>query len=206
MQAGHQSQNGSARHSDAAGTSTTSVATARPAAASTAGRLKRREPEVRGPGSAASTTHAAHQRSHRRRDLAGLLRCGVRGEVVATPWAWTWPEACRSSTRPQGKHISQADLDETVNILNLRVNGLGVSGAQVQTHGDEPDLGVHPGRHRRPAGAQADRADGAHVLPPGASASPIPRRCRRRLRRTTLRPASRRSPPCSPRRRSRAST
>ena len=35
----------------------------------------------------------------------------------------------------QGKHISQADLDETVNILNLRVNGLGVSGAQVQTSG-----------------------------------------------------------------------
>ena len=35
----------------------------------------------------------------------------------------------------EGSHISQADLDETVNILNLRVNGLGVSGAQVQTTG-----------------------------------------------------------------------
>ena len=35
----------------------------------------------------------------------------------------------------EGPHISQADLDETVNILNLRVNGLGVSGAQVQTSG-----------------------------------------------------------------------
>ena len=35
----------------------------------------------------------------------------------------------------QGQHVSQADLDETVNILNLRVNGLGVSGAQVQTTG-----------------------------------------------------------------------
>jgi preprotein translocase subunit SecD len=35
----------------------------------------------------------------------------------------------------EGQHISQADLDETVNILNLRVNGLGVSGAQVQTSG-----------------------------------------------------------------------
>jgi len=32
-------------------------------------------------------------------------------------------------------HVSQADLNETVNILNLRVNGLGVSGAQVQTTG-----------------------------------------------------------------------
>jgi preprotein translocase subunit SecD len=35
----------------------------------------------------------------------------------------------------EGQHVSQADLDETVNILNLRVNGLGVSGAQVQTSG-----------------------------------------------------------------------
>ena len=35
----------------------------------------------------------------------------------------------------EGPHITQSDLDETVNILNLRVNGLGVSGAQVQTTG-----------------------------------------------------------------------
>ncbi len=35
----------------------------------------------------------------------------------------------------EGHNVSQADLDETVNILNLRVNGLGVSGAQVQTSG-----------------------------------------------------------------------
>ncbi len=35
----------------------------------------------------------------------------------------------------EGHHVSQSDLDETVNILNLRVNGLGVSGAQVQTTG-----------------------------------------------------------------------
>ena len=35
----------------------------------------------------------------------------------------------------EGQHVSQSDLDETVNILNLRVNGLGVSGAQVQTTG-----------------------------------------------------------------------
>ena len=32
-------------------------------------------------------------------------------------------------------HTSQADLNQTVDILNLRVNGLGVSGAQVQTTG-----------------------------------------------------------------------
>jgi preprotein translocase subunit SecD len=35
----------------------------------------------------------------------------------------------------EGKHVSQSDLNETVNILNLRVNGLGVSGAQVSTTG-----------------------------------------------------------------------
>jgi preprotein translocase subunit SecD len=35
----------------------------------------------------------------------------------------------------EGHHISQSDLDETVNILNLRVDGLGVSGAQVQATG-----------------------------------------------------------------------
>jgi preprotein translocase subunit SecD len=34
-----------------------------------------------------------------------------------------------------GHNISQSDLNETVNILNLRVNGLGVSGATVQTTG-----------------------------------------------------------------------
>ncbi len=35
----------------------------------------------------------------------------------------------------EGQNVSQSDLNETVNILNLRVNGLGVSGAQVQTSG-----------------------------------------------------------------------
>ncbi|HVB92272.1 MAG TPA: protein translocase subunit SecD [Acidimicrobiales bacterium] len=35
----------------------------------------------------------------------------------------------------EGKHVSQADLNESVNILNLRVNGLGVSGAEVSTTG-----------------------------------------------------------------------
>ena len=32
--------------------------------------------------------------------------------------------------------------------------------------GQEPDLGLDPGRDERAAGAQPDRADGAHVLPP----------------------------------------
>ena len=35
----------------------------------------------------------------------------------------------------EGKNVTTADLNETVNILNLRVNALGVSGAQVQTTG-----------------------------------------------------------------------
>jgi preprotein translocase subunit SecD len=35
----------------------------------------------------------------------------------------------------EGHNVSQSDLDETVNILNLRVNSLGVSGAEVQTTG-----------------------------------------------------------------------
>ena len=35
----------------------------------------------------------------------------------------------------EGHNVSQSDLDETVNILNLRVNGLGVSAAQVPTTG-----------------------------------------------------------------------
>ncbi len=65
----------------------------------------------------------------------------------------------------EGQHISQADLDETVNILNLRVNGLGVSGARGPEHREEPDLGLHPRSDRRTAGARPDRADGAHVLP-----------------------------------------
>jgi preprotein translocase subunit SecD len=37
--------------------------------------------------------------------------------------------------KAQEKHVSTADLNETVNILNLRVNGLGVSGATVATSG-----------------------------------------------------------------------
>ena len=67
----------------------------------------------------------------------------------------------------EGAHVSQADLNETVNILNLRVNGLGVSGARGADHREEPDLGLHSRCHRRAAGAAPDRADGAHVLPPG---------------------------------------
>ena len=68
----------------------------------------------------------------------------------------------------EGHNVSQADLNETVNILNLRVNGLGVSGARGADHREEPDLGLHSRRDQRPAGPRPDRADGAHVLPAGA--------------------------------------
>ncbi len=68
----------------------------------------------------------------------------------------------------EGSHITQSDLDETVNILNLRVNGLGVSGAEVQTTGKNQISVSIPGRQGRPAGAGPDRPDGPHVLPPRA--------------------------------------
>jgi preprotein translocase subunit SecD len=42
-------------------------------------------------------------------------------------------------------HISQADLGETVTILNNRVNGLGVSGAEVSTQGSQQIVVTVPG-------------------------------------------------------------
>lgn len=42
-------------------------------------------------------------------------------------------------------HVSASDLAETVNILNNRVNGLGVSGAQVDTTGDNEITVAIPG-------------------------------------------------------------
>ena len=65
----------------------------------------------------------------------------------------------------EGQHVSQADLNETVNILNLRVNGLGVSGAQVQTTGKNQISVSIPGVTNAQQVLEPDRADGAHVLP-----------------------------------------
>ena len=65
----------------------------------------------------------------------------------------------------EGEHVSQADLDETVNILESpgqRARRVGRAGPDV---GHEPDLGVHSRCHRRAAGPRSDRADGADVLP-----------------------------------------
>ena len=67
----------------------------------------------------------------------------------------------------EGQHVSQSDLDETVNILNLRVNGLGVSGAQVQATGKNQISVSIPGVTNAQQVLAADRADGTDVLPPG---------------------------------------
>jgi len=65
----------------------------------------------------------------------------------------------------EGQHVSQADLQETVNILNLRVNGLGVSGAQSRRR-QEPDIVSIPGV--TDASRCSTRSpDRAHVLPSG---------------------------------------
>ena len=96
--------------------------------------------------------------------------------------AWTWPAGSPSSTRPKGSHVSPADLNETVNILNHRVNGLGVSGAQVQTTGNNQISVSIPGvknaqrcstrSGRRPAVLPA----GAVLRLPGGAAQARPRR------------------------------
>ena len=75
----------------------------------------------------------------------------------------------------EGQHVSQSDLDETVNILNLRVNGLGVSGAQVQATGKNQISVSIPGVTNAQQVLAPDRADGADVLPPGAVLRRSPR-------------------------------
>ena len=89
-------------------TSTTSVATVPPARVTvfparviTARRLKRREPQVGGPGPTTPATQPADQRPGCRCDLGGVLRRRVRREVVARDSGWTSPAASRSSTRPR---------------------------------------------------------------------------------------------------------
>ena len=108
----------------------------RPAAASTAGRLKRREPEVGGPGATASTTRCCSSASWSSlpspwaRSPRSLRLNGPHASALISP------AGVSVVYTAEGKNISTADLNETVNILNLRVNGLGVSGAQVQTTGN----------------------------------------------------------------------
>ena len=78
-----------------------------------------------------------------------------------------------------------------------RARRVGRAGAD---DGQEPDLGLHSRRHRRAAGARPDRADGAHVLPPGASASAYPQARPEGLEDKPADRASGRSPPVRRRR------
>ena len=130
------------------------------------GRPKRREPEVGGSGPAASAAQHVGERDRRRGDLCRFVR-----RMFAAKWSPRLGLDLAGGVSvvytAQGKHVSQADLDETVNILNLHVNGLGVSGTQVQTSGPNQIFGLHSRRHRCAAGARPDRSDGTHVLPPG---------------------------------------
>ena len=96
-----------------------------------------------------------------------------------------------SPGRPQrdGQHLEPA---------RQRARRVGRAGAD---DGEEPDLGLDPRRDERPAGAPADRADGAHVLPPGRCAAPIPEAVPKGVEdQGAAARASRRSPPASRRR------
>ena len=73
-----------------------------------------------------------------------------------------------------------------------RARRVGRAGPDV---GPEPDLGLHSRRHRRAASARPDRADGAHVLPPGRVLGLPARHPEERQRRSFRRQAPRRSPP-----------
>ena len=86
-------------------------------------------------GPDAAAAEPAHQRDGGRGDLPRLICRRLLGQVVAASSASTWPGAVRRLP-DQGQYVSQSELDETVNILNNRVNGLGVSGAEVQRAGN----------------------------------------------------------------------
>ena len=105
----------------------------------------------------------------------------------------------------EGQHVSQSDLNETVNILNLRVNGLGVSGAQVQTTGNKQISVSIPGVTNAQQVLQRDRPDGAHVFPPGRVLGRSAGGAETLEDRSPSR-GSRRSPPASRRRKSRQSS
>ena len=86
------------------------------------------------------------QRRHRRNLLISVIvvvaiSLGSFAAVVAARWSPRLGLDLAGGVAvvytAQGAHVTQSDLDETVNILNLRVNGLGVSGAQVQTTGKD---------------------------------------------------------------------
>ena len=126
------STNGKRTTSDGRATSTTSAATAR--TVSIARRLKRGEPQVGG---------RAQKRQRRNLLISVLVVVAISLGSFAAVFAAKWTPRLGLDLAggvsvvytAEGQHISQSDLDETVNILNLRVDGLGVSGAQVQATG-----------------------------------------------------------------------
>ena len=155
-------------------TSTMWVGTAPPAAATSVGRLKRGEPEVGGSGPTASATQPLDQRARRRGDLARFVRGGVRRQVVAPPGPRPRRRGVRRVHRRGAARLAVGPRRDRQHLEPARqwARRVGRTGAD---DGEEPDLGVHPGRDRRAAGAGPDRADGAHVLPSGASVTRIPK-------------------------------
>ena len=146
-----------------------------PARASTAGRLKRREPEVGGTGAAASTTPDADQRARRRWDLSGLLRCGLCGASGHPALASTWPAGSRSSTRPREAHLDRRPQRD-----GQHLEPAGQWPRRVRRPGaddrDEPDLGLDPGRDRTRSRCSTRSAKRLACTSGRWSVTPIPRR------------------------------
>ena len=136
-------------------------------AAGPQGSQERGEPQVRGAGAAPAAAEPSHQ-CHRRggRDT-GVVRVRAGRQVVAAAGTRPGrgrgrrlhgPGAARDPGEPgrDGQHLEPA---------SQRAGRVGCRGAD---HRERPDLRLHPRRDRCAAGAQADRPDGADVLPSGA--------------------------------------
>ena len=79
-------------------------------------------------------------------DLPRLICGRLRREVVPR-WAWTSPAVSRSSTRPREARVAvRPERDgQHLEPPGQRARRVRRAGAD---HGEEPDLGVHPRRHR----------------------------------------------------------
>ena len=95
----------------------------------------------------------------------------------------------------RGSQRQPVGSDETVNILNLRVNSLGVSGAEVQTSGkNQISVSIRASPTR--AGPGPDRADGSRVFRP-VQCFAYPQGVPRDRRRTTCREGIESIPACT---------
>src|SRR3984957_20285291 len=102
----------------------------------------------------ATTTNSSTKRRRQRRNLflsifaVLIISLGSFSAVVASQWT---PRlgldlaGGLSVVHQTEHHVSASDLAETVNILNNRVNGLGVSGAEVNTTGTNEITVAIPG-------------------------------------------------------------